>query len=55
MRALAASGNAAQAVNVFSACRRVLQEQIGVSPSGETERLYRELRGQDKSIGSSKR
>ena len=43
MRALAAGGNAAQVTRVIGECRRVLHEQAGMSPSVETERLFREL------------
>jgi DNA-binding SARP family transcriptional activator len=46
MRALAASGNPAQAVAVFAACRRTLHDQAGMPPSAETERVFREITGQ---------
>jgi DNA-binding SARP family transcriptional activator len=40
MRALAAGGNPAQAASVFAACRRTLQEQAGLTPSAETEKVF---------------
>ena len=43
MRALAAGGNRGQAVIAYDRCRRLLREQVGVAPSAETDRLYREL------------
>ena len=45
MRALAASGNPAQAARVFAACQRVLRERAGMAPSAETERVFREIAG----------
>lgn len=49
MRALAAGGNAAQAVRVIDACRRTLREQGATHPSPETERLFRRLTGAEPS------
>lgn len=43
MRALAAGGNAAQAVRVMETCRRILRDEGGLSPSAETELLFREV------------
>jgi DNA-binding SARP family transcriptional activator len=43
MRALSARGNAAEASRVMAECRRVLRERAGLSPSSETERLFREI------------
>lgn len=43
MRALVAGGNPARAAQVYAACCRELQIRAGMSPSAETERLYREL------------
>jgi DNA-binding SARP family transcriptional activator len=43
MRALAAGGNAAQAVRVMETCRRTLRDEGGLSPSAETEFLFREV------------
>jgi DNA-binding SARP family transcriptional activator len=41
MRAHAAAGNAARAVAVYHACRRVLAADLGVAPSPATEAAYR--------------
>jgi DNA-binding SARP family transcriptional activator len=43
MRALAAGGNGAQAVRVMETLRRTLRDEGGVSPSPETEVLFREI------------
>jgi ATP/maltotriose-dependent transcriptional regulator MalT/DNA-binding SARP family transcriptional activator len=43
MRALAATGDRAEAVNAFRRCRELLSIVLGVKPSAETERLYREI------------
>jgi DNA-binding SARP family transcriptional activator len=43
MQALAAGGNRGQAVIAYDRCRRLLREQVGIAPSVEMERLYREL------------
>ena len=40
MRAHAGAGNPAEALRVYERCRSVMQEQLGVSPSPETEALY---------------
>jgi SARP family transcriptional regulator, regulator of embCAB operon len=45
MRALVAGGNRGQAVVAYDRCRRLLREQVGVTPSAETERLYQDLTG----------
>lgn len=45
MRALAASGNRALAIRIMDECRAVLREQVGVGPSAETERVFREAVG----------
>lgn len=45
MRALAASGNRAQAVRIMEECRRALREQADMTPSAETERLFRQIVG----------
>lgn len=45
MRALAASGNRAQAIRIMEECRAVLREQVGAAPSPETERVFRESVG----------
>ncbi len=45
MRALAVTGNAAQAVRVMDECRLALRQQAGVAPSAETERIFQEIVG----------
>ncbi len=45
MRALAASGNPAQAAAVFAVCRRELRERAGMTPSTATERVFRDIAG----------
>jgi len=43
MRALAATGDKAEALNAFRRCRELLSIVLGIKPSSETERLYREI------------
>jgi DNA-binding SARP family transcriptional activator len=43
MRALAAIGDQAEALNAFRRCRELLSIVLGIKPSAETERLYREI------------
>jgi LuxR family transcriptional regulator, maltose regulon positive regulatory protein len=43
MRALAARGDQAEALNAFRRCRELLSIVLGVKPSAETERLHREI------------
>jgi DNA-binding SARP family transcriptional activator len=43
MRALAATGDQAEAINAFRRCRELLSIVLGVKPSPETDRLYREI------------
>lgn len=43
MRALAASGDPSEALVAFRRCRELLSIVLGVKPSSETERLYREI------------
>jgi LuxR family maltose regulon positive regulatory protein len=43
MRALAATGDQAEALNAFRRCRELLSIVLGVKPSAETDRLYREI------------
>ncbi len=43
MRALAAKGDQAEALNVFRRCRELLSIVLGVKPSAETDHLYREI------------
>lgn len=45
MRALAASGNRAEAARVIDECRAVLRTQAGMAPSQETEQTFREITG----------
>ena len=45
MRALAANGDHAEALNAFRRCRELLSIVLGVRPSTETERLHREIAG----------
>ena len=45
MRALASTGDRAEAMNAFRRCRELLSIVLGVKPSAETERLYREIAG----------
>lgn len=40
MRAHAASGNRAEAVRAYHRCRELLADELGVSPSAETESTY---------------
>jgi DNA-binding SARP family transcriptional activator len=43
MRALAASGDRAEALVAFRRCRELLSIVLGMKPSAETERLYRDI------------
>ncbi len=45
MRVLAAGGDRAEAVRAYNQCRDLLQRELGVAPSTETEALYREIAG----------
>jgi DNA-binding SARP family transcriptional activator len=45
MRALAAEGNIAEALNVYDGLRIRLREELGAAPSPETQALHRELLG----------
>lgn len=47
MDAHVAAGNRGAALRAYGRCRRILAEQLGVSPSGETERLYLRILAQD--------
>jgi predicted ATPase/DNA-binding SARP family transcriptional activator len=44
MRLLAASGQRSAALAQFEACKRALQDELGVEPSAETVRLYESIR-----------
>ena len=43
MEALAASGNAAEALNVYEMLRTLLRDELGVAPSSATQSLHRTL------------
>ena len=43
MRALAATGDHAEALTAYRRCRELLSIVLGLKPSLETERLYREI------------
>jgi SARP family transcriptional regulator, regulator of embCAB operon len=43
MRAHAAVGNRAEALRVYERCRSLLSEELGVSPSPQTEAVYLEI------------
>ena len=45
MRMLAASGDRAEAVRAYQQCRDLLEKELGVEPSSETETLYRVIAG----------
>jgi DNA-binding SARP family transcriptional activator len=45
MRLLAANGDRAEAVRTYQQCRDLLDKELGVAPSSETESLYLELTG----------
>jgi DNA-binding SARP family transcriptional activator len=45
MRALAAEGNPAEALQAYDRLRMLLREELGVAPSAATQDLYRELLG----------
>ncbi len=45
MRMHAQSGDRAEAVRVYVECKRLLNQELGIEPSAETEALYRELAG----------
>ena len=43
MRALAATGEQADAINAYRRCRELLSIVLGVKPSAETEQLHQEI------------
>jgi DNA-binding SARP family transcriptional activator len=45
MRVLAANGDRAEAVRAYNQCRDLLERELNVAPSDETEALYREIAG----------
>lgn len=48
MSVLAGSGNRAKALLAYERCRRLLADELGVDPSPETEAMYRELLGAER-------
>ena len=50
LRALMAKGDHAAVLTAYAACRRVLAEELGVSPSPETEAIYREALGVESDV-----
>jgi len=53
MRALAATGDHAEAMNAFRRCRELLSIVLGVKPSAETERLYQQIRSAGANVDSA--
>jgi YVTN family beta-propeller protein len=47
MQAHAANGNRAEGLRVYDRCRRLLEEELGASPSPETDAVYRRLLAED--------
>ena len=45
MEALAAEGNAAEALRVYDSLRRLLHDELGAAPSAATQELHRSLLG----------
>jgi pentatricopeptide repeat protein len=45
MRAHTEAGNPAEALRVYERCRRVLADELGTSPSPQTEAVYLDLLG----------
>ena len=43
MRAHAAAGNRAEALRVYEDCRRLVRDQLGVTPSADTEKVYLDI------------
>ena len=43
MRMHAAAGDRAEALRVFAKCRELLRDELGVSPSPQTEAVYLEI------------
>jgi DNA-binding SARP family transcriptional activator len=46
MRMQIRNGDRGEAIRSYMECKRVLGSELGVSPSDETEALYREVAGQ---------
>ena len=52
MRLLALSGQRSQALAQYAQCRRILEQELGIAPSPETEQLYAQIaRGEAKMAG----
>jgi ATP/maltotriose-dependent transcriptional regulator MalT/DNA-binding SARP family transcriptional activator len=51
MRALAAMGDQAEALNAYRRCRELLSIVLGIKPSVETERLHREIAASSQAAG----
>ena len=52
MRLLALSGQRSQALAQYAQCRRILEQELGIAPSPETEQLYAQIaRGEAKMVG----
>jgi DNA-binding SARP family transcriptional activator len=51
MRALAARGNAAEALRAYERLRILLREELGIAPSAETLQLHAELLGERATAG----
>jgi len=45
MRMLVSKGDRAEAVRAYQQCRDLLERELGVSPSEETDALLREISG----------
>jgi DNA-binding SARP family transcriptional activator len=45
MRMQVKNGDRGEAVRAYMECKRLLQAELGVAPSEETEALYRETAG----------
>ncbi|MGO9504591.1 MAG: AfsR/SARP family transcriptional regulator [Streptosporangiaceae bacterium] len=43
MRALAAQGNVAEALNVHASLREILRDELGISPCAATQAVYDQL------------
>jgi DNA-binding SARP family transcriptional activator len=43
MRLHAAMGNRAEALRIFDRCRTLLREELGTSPSPQTEAVFMEI------------
>ena len=55
LRVLMAKGDHAAVVTAYTACRRVLAEELGVSPSPDTEAIYRQALGVESDVAAVRR